>query len=494
MRSAWVALGLLLVCSPARGESLSLRAALGRAVEGNRDLQKARVAVQVTEAQLTAAEGRFDVLSKGGARTGREVTPALSVDDANGGATRTLDLNVGLFRNLETGGTVSLTVDTARIATSSPLQSGQLFDAGSANATFYSTNLSLNFTHPLWRGLGTEIATAQVRKQRIAASVALLNRQMQAANAVRDVVTAYWELTYATQVVTIARSALQLAQEQLRTTQALIDVGRLATVDAAAVERAIGQRQQDLALAEQSLFFRSLELRHLWGEPVSAHTPPLEAQDAPDATDESIDVTAAIQRALDNNPQLRALRMGAQLSQVDVQMAEDTLHPRLDFVGQVGTTGRRVGWADSFSQLGQADSLGWAAGLTFELPLQNRTGRGQAQAARLGELAATLDADSLALQLRELVLRLGTSARTAATRISLAQREVEFARVNLDAEEARFSVGRATNNDVLLRQQELKDAQTRVVRAHVDLLTAQAALAATSGDILDRSDLGLKGL
>lgn len=493
MRKPWL-LGVLAVSTSAHAESLSLREAVHRAVEGNRELQKARVVERTAEAQVTAAQGRFDVLSKAGARTGREVTPALSPADANGGATRTLDLNVGFSRNLETGGALSLTLDTSRIATTSRLESGQFIEDASPSATFHSTKLSLNLTHPLWRGLGPEIATAQVRKQRIAASVALLSRQMQAANAVRDVTIAYGELTYATQTVAIARTALQLAQEQLRTTRELVAMGRLTTLDQAAVERAIVQRQQELVLAEQNLFLRSLELRHLWGESISATTPPLEATDALDGTDEALDVAGSIQRALDNNPQLRALRLGAQLSQVDVQMAEDTLHPRLDLVGQLGTTGRRMGWGDSFSQLGQTDNVGWIAGITFEMPLENRTARGQAQAARLTELAANLDAETLALHLRELVVRLVTSARTADTRIDLARREVDFARLNLEAEQARFSVGRATNNDVLLRQQELKDAQIRVVRAQVDLSSAQAALSATSGEILEPNDLGLQGL
>ncbi len=494
MRRTALALGVLLVCGAARAESLSLREALRRAVGGNRDLLKARVAVQIAQAQVTAAQGHFDLISKGGLSYGREVTPALSDQDAVGGATRTLDWNLGLSRNLETGGSLALSLDTSRVATTSRLQSGQVLETDDVATTFYATNLNLTFTHPLWRGLGAQIATAQLRRQRVAESESLLNRQMQAANAVRDVVTAYWELAYATQMVGIARSAVNLAEEQLRATQALIEVGRLATVDAAAVERAIGQRQQGLALAEQDLYLRGLELRRLLGQPVEPGTPSLEAGDAPEASGSTLDVAAEIQLALDNNPQLRALRMGTKLSQIDVQMAQDTLHPRLDFVGQVGSAGRRVGLAESFSQLGQTENLGWVAGLTFEVPLENRTARGQMQAARLAQVATQLDAETLSLQLRELVLRLATSARTAATRVQLAQREVGFAQINLDAERARFSVGRATNNDVLLRQQELKDAETRVVRAQVDLLSADAALAAATAEILGRYDMELTGL
>ncbi len=76
----------------------------------------------------------------------------------------------------------------------------------------------------------------------------------------------------------------------------------------------------------------------------------------------------------------------------------------------------------------------------------------------------------------------------------LGQREVEFAQQNLDAERARFQAGRATNNDVLLRQQELKDAETRLLRATVDQNESEIALAAATAEVLDRYGVVLKGL
>jgi outer membrane protein TolC len=70
------------------------------------------------------------------------------------------------------------------------------------------------------------------------------------------------------------------------------------------------------------------------------------------------------------------------------------------------------------------------------------------------------------------------------------------ANLDLDGERARFEVGRATNFDVLRRQQELTDTQLRLARAKTDYLQAEAALAALTGDILDRfgvSVFGTKG-
>ena len=50
-------------------------------------------------------------------------------------------------------------------------------------------------------------------------------------------------------------------------------------------------------------------------------------------------------------------------------------------------------------------------------------------------------------------------------------------------------MGRSTSFDVLRRQEELAQAQLRQARARIDLLAAQAALGALTGEILDSYDL-----
>jgi outer membrane protein TolC len=131
-------------------------------------------------------------------------------------------------------------------------------------------------------------------------------------------------------------------------------------------------------------------------------------------------------------------------------------------------------------------------GLTFSLPVQNRAARGAAEAARAGADSAQLDAADLELAIRDGVARFAAQIRSASARAGFAREAVTFAQQNLDAEKARFDVGRSTNNDVLLRQQELKQAEIAVARADVDLLEADAALDALTGDILETYGVALK--
>ena len=471
---------------------ISIVQAIERAVADNPDLLRERVAVAKAAAHQLAAEGQFDVLLDADLGTKRDLVPPLSCtppcQDLPLVKNTTTTFGLGLARGLESGGALRLTALASRATSNAPADSGLL------PGTYYTSGLALTFTHPLLRGFGTEVTLANLRKTRIQNDAAQLGRQMRACNVLRDVVVAYWELAYATQDLAIKRSALDLAEEQLRITQALIAVGRLADADAASVERAIAQRQEDMATGEQILFFRSLDLQRLLGQPADLASPLLAATDAPTTGSPQVDEAAEASRALEANPQLRALKLGLGLSQADLATARSTLRPRLDFTGSVGPTGFKPGLGDSVRQAAGFSALAWSAGLAFELPVENRTARGQLRVAEEDLTLARLNAEDFTLQLRDLVLRAARSIRTAGTRVALGQREVEFARLNLGAERARFQAGRATNNDVLLRQQELKDAETRLLRATVDQNESEATLSAATAEILDRYGVVLKGL
>jgi outer membrane protein TolC len=185
--------------------------------------------------------------------------------------------------------------------------------------------------------------------------------------------------------------------------------------------------------------------------------------------------------------------MGVKLSEIDIRVAEASLRPQLDFTGSVGSTGRQADAGEAATQTLRFENTIWSAGLIFQLPLQNRKARGESQAAHLGGDRATLEAADLELAIRDGVARFAARIKAAGQRVELARAAVGFAAQNLEAEKARFSVGQSTNNDVLLRQQELKEAEIKTARATVDLLINDTALTALTGEILERYGMVLRG-
>ncbi|MGZ3441659.1 MAG: TolC family protein, partial [Polyangia bacterium] len=105
---------------------------------------------------------------------------------------------------------------------------------------------------------------------------------------------------------------------------------------------------------------------------------------------------------------------------------------------------------------------------------------------------AKLSADDIRIQIETTVIRLVSQIDVARRRIDVLAPTTDHAALDLEAERARFEVGRATNFDVLRRQEELATARLRQARARTDYLKAVAALGAVTDDILDRYQVVLR--
>jgi outer membrane protein TolC len=466
----------------AGGQTLTLRQSVERAVAGNVDLRREGIVLRTTQAGITTALGNFDFVLSADGTFARKVSPPFGAN-FNIVAQEGAQFDLSLSRNLETGGQLSLAAS-----------GGYTDNVGISS--YYSGSLLLNFTQPLLRGFGSEVAEANLRKARITRDQELWNRQAHAANVLRDTIIAYWELAYQSADLDIRRSAVALAEQQLRTTEEQIKVGRMGELQAAAVRRAIADDQADVETSEQKLVGRELDLLRLFGTPVSRGFGPtsLRTADAAMTQPHDVDADAETARALEASPALKTLRQGVALSDVDVAVAASSLRPQLDFQATIGRLGRNQDRTEAFNQLFRVDETVGSAGLVFSLPVQNRAARGTEDAARAAGDSARLTAEDLELSIRDGVSRLASQIRSASKRIDLGAASVKYAQQNLEAEQARFQVGQSTNNDVLMRQQELKQAQINAVRAAVDLLEADVTLGALTGDVLETYGVTLKGL
>ena len=72
----------------------------------------------------------------------------------------------------------------------------------------------------------------------------------------------------------------------------------------------------------------------------------------------------------------------------------------------------------------------------------------------------------------------------ARRRVVLSRRAIDLARQNIQIETDRFALGKATNFDVLNRQEELRQSELRQAQAMVDYHKSMAVVMALTGDIL----------
>ena len=112
--------------------------------------------------------------------------------------------------------------------------------------------------------------------------------------------------------------------------------------------------------------------------------------------------------------------------------------------------------------------------------------------ARAAVRKADLDETLVRQQVQANAVRLVAAAGNAARRLTILAPSIDSANRDLDAERARFAVGRSTNFDVLRRQDEVADVQLRQLRARVDYEQAIAAVDALTGEILPRLGVSLR--
>ncbi len=504
---------------PFTAEELELSEVLEIALDENVDFQNRVIAVEISEANILAALGAYDVTLTAGVELSlSKTTPRGSAFVFSRGS-RSQTAYIGLARKLETGGNISLRVELSRTVTDQPNNPFAATSGGVSTLAQYQVRPTLSFSHPLLKGMGLKVNRAQINQAKLARSTAEANELSQAQNMVRDIVSAYWDVLFAKRDLANKHQSVELAKQQLDRTNAQVRAGRLAAVESKAVEQSLAQRETDVILAENRLLESSLTLRTLMGQEFADRdTLGVLPSTDPEAFEvDVIDTQTAIESALANNPQVRQLEVALASKRIDEVVQANNRLPQLDFTAnyspagrsvdsspsaQSGDPGSRGSWGEAFRNFITEDvardglfaeyTVTGALDLTWSI--QNRTAKGNHQRVLAEIRQAELNLKQIRQTTSTSVIRANNNLRSAAKRYELANLSVELAEQNLAAEQARFEVGRSTNYDVLFRIDELTAAQSTTLQAQIDYLKAKVEMQSLTGEILPAYGLDLPGV
>ncbi len=499
---AGVRLGPLLVLlaasAPSTGQTalpraLTLHDAIALAVRGNPVLAAAGADLRIAQAGVVAARGLDDfVLEANGTwlENRREIVipgPPLqqpAIDRLTG--------TLALIKPLPTGGRLGLGVlgdySRTRFVTDFDATGGAVRGA----VDEWVPSLRLSFEHPLLRGFGVPVARAPRRRAAVQVDFVTAQREGTAATMVRDIESAYWDLAYASQELTIRRAAADSARDQLRRVLANIEVGKQPRSASAEIDVAVAFRDEAVLFAEQARAERALELGRLCGLRLTGkNAQELAATDTPSPPARTPDEGSSVESALARNPQLLAVRAQGRAAAIDVDVTRNGLLPQLDVAIAGGPSGNDRDLPGAYAHLRGLNNYVVTASLVFQQPLGRHAARGAYDAARETVQKVRLTETDITDQVNSAVVRALLAADTARRRVEVLARSTDAAALDLEAERARFEVGRSTNFDVLRRQDALAEAQLTHLRARVDQLKALAFVAALTGEILDRHGVAL---
>ena len=464
---------------------LALAQTLETAVRQNPTLARASIDVAIAKASALEAMGLDDwVVTGTGSWTSskREPTPGNPFQTTGND---TFALTAGISRALRTGGSISIDMDGSRSDTDYVADFGGMSSFNDSTRS-YAAGVNVTFFQPLLRDRGERIARAAQRQAAIARDSATLAREAAALDTVRSIITAYWELSYAAREVEIRKGSLELAEEQLRITRAGIDAGATAPTASLALEQGIAVREEAILLAEIAVSERSLELRRLVGLEVGPGEIDVETSEPPAIEERAYDLDATLARALERNPNLALLAKNDESRQIEIELTENGLRPRLDFTASAGPDASSDTVGNTLEQIAKLQSYRVSASVSFQHTLGNRAAKGANERAQQSARRNRLDLAEGKRETAVAVVRATNLVRTARKRIEVTNKSIELSEKNLSTEKARFEAGDATNFDILRRQEEIEQARLSHERAVVDYLQALALVDALTGDLLDR--------
>lgn len=343
----------------------------------------------------------------------------------------------------------------------------------------------VNLSVPLYSG-GAVKSQIRAAERRVGAGQAELRGTESAVFS--QAVAAYMDVILNEAIVGLNRNNVQVLSVNLEATRDRFEIGDLTRTDIAQSEARLAVARSDTRTAEANLANARERYIQVIGRAPGQLEPPPPLPGLPASA------AAAVAVALDDNPDILAARERSRAAEIDIDVAGASRLPQLSAV--VGGS-----YSDSLGSLRLAGSnvplpqrsAGVTVGLQGSIPLfqggrpaaQRRQAQARAGAALEQEIGAERDVIAQ--------VRSAYQSWQAATDVILAsQTGVDAATLSLEGVRAENSVGNRTVLDILNAEQELLNAQVRLVTARRNAYVAGFTLLAAMGRAEAR-DLGLDG-
>lgn len=410
--------------------------------------------------------------------------------------------NLGIGRNLPTGGNIGLEFGILRTLREIELPNGLELEQAAQQSengiiedeyTLHQATAKLTFKQPLARGFGSDVALAAQKKGDLAATEATIKTQLAAEELLRDIVSGYWELSYAAYEVDTRHDALELARKQEELTRLGMRAGTIPETQLNAVLYELSVREEALLDSKIQYEKKSLELRRRVGLELGRRDIVMRPLDAFEVQDDEFDVEDVLKRTRKANRRVASIILAKRQAEIDVKVAKNGMLPQVDLTlsGAMFGTGQVADQA--FSGITDGGNFQVVAGLTVSFEVGGAA-KGAHDAAIARRHRLEIDQADAARTVETEVVHAVHQVSSARARVALAEKAVQVAEENVKAERALFQGNRSTNFNVMQRQTELVTARLRRGRAIADYHTAVAQVQFLGGMLLEQYGVDVRPL
>jgi len=413
--------------------------------------------------------------------------------------------------------------------------------SSSSAANFFNpaiqSTLSVSISQPLLNGFGLSVNTRNIRIAKNNRKIADWAFAQQAITTVTNTVTAYWELAFARENVSVQQQAVTVAQKLYEDNKKQLEIGSMAPLDVTRAESELATDRQNLIVAktvqlqDEQILKNAISRDPLAPSVINVEIITLDAPKQPEAV-EAASFEEAIKEAFAKRPDLQEQLLNLKNSDIDVKATRNALLPSATlgaFYQSVGLAGNspingtstivssgvpivdangnpvfvsglpifestldtpvkgtsQEGFTTAQSQVFHNKFPEYAVQLTLNLPLRNRSA--QADNAR-----ALLVQRQLEMQLQQLknaalldVRNTFIALEQDRARVEAASKARELQQQTFDAEQKKYQLGASTVYLVIQTQRDLISAQGTEIRALADLEEAKANYERALGRTLD---------
>ncbi len=339
-----------------------------------------------------------------------------------------------------------------------PLPQTERYNQGTAGLTI---------TQPLFNG-GRTAAAEQAAEASIMAGREGL-RQTEA-TILQQVVQAYADVRRDQQIVAIRQNNVSVLAGQLELTRAKFDVGQITRTDVAQAQAQLAAARALLSTAQAQLQISRANYTAVVGQNPGELAPEPPVPGVPPTVDQAFDTAEA------ESPLLLQARRTEQASRARVAEAKAANHPTVSLQVTIGYSGT----------VAPFDPNDYSRTVTAEAVITQPIFTGGLNSSNIRAALAQNNADRVTIEgvRRQVVQQVSQAWNTMASsraNVISDEEQVRAARVAFEGEQEEYRVGLRTTLDVLISQQNLRDAELALVQARHDAYVGQAGLLGAMG-------------
>lgn len=466
-------------------EPLTLEEAVELALTHNLDIALQRELVITSIAQLLQAEGTFDPEWNTG-YTYAEDTRSLDAEGSVAAGGLDTVRSESTAANLAVGGLLPVSTRyAANIRNRSSADTFNDFDEE------YTATAGISLIQPLLRGRGPELTQMGIRIASRGITLSELEFQNQVESILLRLEQAYWDLQRAHRDLSVRKKSVEAAESLLAQVEARIDAQAASVADRVQAESGLAQRRIGVLEAERNLELQDRILKDLLLPDLRTATALLDPVDEPD-----LDLTLPVYeeilaQAEANRPEFEQARLQIANTEDELQRVRNDRLPQLDLEGSLGINGVGGSFGSALDDGREADNNNWSLGVVLRTPWPNRKARA-ALSIQESELRRELiQAQKTQRQIQLEVDEIYDRIRSSTEQLHAREIAVDFARLSLENEKAKYEVGTATVHDLLLLETELQEAALGLYQATAEHRKHQVTLRRVTGTLLEHWNIDL---